>query len=402
VSKKMEIRIVSKRKFYSVAIFVSFLVIGCSAQLETSTTVDRREKQTVLEPNQGNEVSTVPLKLNNPNCLDPDLAKVAKGTRLMLCNGEFAEGTFSQPETCSESVVEDCVVSGSFVSIAKSTLQPDKILAGHTVGSITGVALPKPGPCSQDSQQGCVVDTDSKFVAIDPSKIDPFQLKAGSSVAGVAGKVKHCKSGINKDRWNLETPNNTGTPDAFGNFDYFDSIEDKNDIVGDQTLGGPLTESAFDAELYLCKGDEWRPLAPAPNNNSVVVGNDSHCDEATDECMLQDQMTGIIWSKINPDSGALTDTWAGAITRCNNLVFGGYDDWRLPTLKEAQQGSINNVFAAHYRFNEFGPYQPLQYWTATTHSSQLARGYVIWLDDGDVNFILKTGSHRFHCIRDPL
>ena len=45
-----------------------------------------------------------------------------------------------------------------------------------------------------------------------------------------------------------------------------------------------------------------------------------------------DTLTGLMWTKNANIDG--TKSWANAITYCNGLVYGGYDDWRLPNRKE--------------------------------------------------------------------
>ncbi|KAF2956245.1 DUF1566 domain-containing protein [Marinitoga sp. 38H-ov] len=46
---------------------------------------------------------------------------------------------------------------------------------------------------------------------------------------------------------------------------------------------------------------------------------------------ITDLNTGLIWQKTPPSTGI---TWEEAYEYCENLELGGYDDWRLPTVKE--------------------------------------------------------------------
>jgi hypothetical protein len=46
---------------------------------------------------------------------------------------------------------------------------------------------------------------------------------------------------------------------------------------------------------------------------------------------VTDNVTGLVWGQNQSDSGM---TWDEAQKYCENLTLGGYDDWRLPSLKE--------------------------------------------------------------------
>jgi hypothetical protein len=57
-------------------------------------------------------------------------------------------------------------------------------------------------------------------------------------------------------------------------------------------------------------------------NNVMVVNNASGT--------LTDQRTGLMWQR----GGAVANTWIDALTHCETLESAGYDDWRLPNLRE--------------------------------------------------------------------
>jgi hypothetical protein len=46
---------------------------------------------------------------------------------------------------------------------------------------------------------------------------------------------------------------------------------------------------------------------------------------------VTDNVTGLVWAQ---DQSEFPTRWEDAATYCNNLTLGGYDDWRMPTLKE--------------------------------------------------------------------
>jgi len=53
---------------------------------------------------------------------------------------------------------------------------------------------------------------------------------------------------------------------------------------------------------------------------------------AGSEVVILDRLTGLMWTKDANLAG--TKSLANAITSCNDLNYGGYDDWRLPNAPE--------------------------------------------------------------------
>ena len=47
--------------------------------------------------------------------------------------------------------------------------------------------------------------------------------------------------------------------------------------------------------------------------------------------VIKDNLTGLMWQQATAPG---TYTWQQALEYCTNLSLGGYDDWRLPAVKE--------------------------------------------------------------------
>lgn len=60
-------------------------------------------------------------------------------------------------------------------------------------------------------------------------------------------------------------------------------------------------------------------------------GGDDDDDSASDGEVWTDSTTGLMWQ--NGDACCF-NTWDESNTYCNQLQWGGYDDWRLPTISE--------------------------------------------------------------------
>jgi len=109
-----------------------------------------------------------------------------------------------------------------------------------------------------------------------------------------------------------------------------------------------------------------------------VSGNDLP-ESATEWVMVRDNVTGLIW-EVKTDDGSINDKdntydWQDAqdvfIATLNSQNFGGYNDWRLPTIKELStlvDSSIPNpgpTVNTDYFPNTVSSY----YWSSTTCAS---------------------------------
>lgn len=109
----------------------------------------------------------------------------------------------------------------------------------------------------------------------------------------------------------------------------------------------------------------------------------------TDDCL------GIMWLQESFDEAM---TWNDAMAWADNLVFAGYDDWRLPSAIHFENGwpdtvwnSVNNEWGHLYGVEWNNPaypsdilpmtgYQCLWYWTSTEHGALEAYAFFISYD----------------------
>jgi hypothetical protein len=94
------------------------------------------------------------------------------------------------------------------------------------------------------------------------------------------------------------------------------------------------------------------------------------------DATITDNATGLMWQQ---DDSASTD-WDNALTVCESADTAGYDDWRLPNVKELQslvdytvspdtdgQPAIDNIFNSTSMTNEGNETDWSYYWSSTTH-----------------------------------
>jgi len=114
--------------------------------------------------------------------------------------------------------------------------------------------------------------------------------------------------------------------------------------------------------------------------------------------VLTDPKTGLMWQDNSAAKYSKKD-WQGAISFCQKLHLAGYDDWRLPTIKElidvvrlsennpAVKNSFKNVGGSGY------------YWSATTDKSNKEFAWIMNFKRGYEYINYKTYERYIRCVR---
>jgi hypothetical protein len=142
---------------------VVILLVSCeSSSLKTTTAADGSftDETTTEVPTPGAEpdrpIDGRAPKLTIDDCIDPDLSKVAKGTRLTLCDGSIGAGTYVEPkvsgaEVCTKDGQTACVTTSRFRSVDTEELS-SIVLHPEVVAGVTGsVTLPNADKVLKDS-----------------------------------------------------------------------------------------------------------------------------------------------------------------------------------------------------------------------------------------------------------
>ncbi len=121
-------------------------------------------------------------------------------------------------------------------------------------------------------------------------------------------------------------------------------------------------------------------------------------DNATEWIMVRDNVTGLIW-EVKTDDGSINDRdyacqWEYVqdfIPAVNSENFGGFSDWRMPTVKELS--FIRNMD----RFNPaidtiyFPNIQALNYWSSTTVAEDIYNTWIVYFYNG-----YAQGNNKSH------
>jgi hypothetical protein len=131
---------------------------------------------------------------------------------------------------------------------------------------------------------------------------------------------------------------------------------------------------------------------------------------------VTDNLTGLIWLKdancTNFFSGDITGlnnrSWANALTAANLLASGrcGLTDgsttgqWRLPNRRELfSLIDDNNFNPAFPTVHPFTGVQSNGYWSSTSYAGSPGYAWLVYLDDGRVNSVFKTGAYYVWPVR---
>jgi hypothetical protein len=147
-----------------------------------------------------------------------------------------------------------------------------------------------------------------------------------------------------------------------------------------------------------------------------AVGARFTVDDTTvpDEPVVTDNVTGLDWQGcIDGQRGsdclqgsATEHQWQGALARCQELVWRGYDDWYVPNIKQLQSITDNRRGNPALDTNIF-PEPPADVcWSSTTIMGEMQKVWVVRFSErglvtgADQN--MKTDGRSLRCVRDGL
>jgi hypothetical protein len=111
---------------------------------------------------------------------------------------------------------------------------------------------------------------------------------------------------------------------------------------------------------------------------------------------ITDNVTNLIWQK-----NAIADslTWEGALINADTMLLGGYNDWRLPNIKELQ--SINNEQIMNPSINTtyFANIGIDKVWSSTTLPNQTTKAWYLDTQYGVTTYQTKTIKQKVLFVR---
>jgi len=172
-------------------------------------------------------------------------------------------------------------------------------------------------------------------------------------------------------------------------------------------LAGPIPDTGQTQSYTDTFGEDSDYTINPPSYTKLNAQGNALPDSASSWSMVKDNVTGLIWEN-KTDDGSIHDknnkyNWDDAqsvfIKELNDKNFGGFSDWRLPTVKElsfiVNSGTYDPAIDTNYFPNlmSFSDW-PLEYWSSITNDYYsdcgIAGAWYVGFVDGDVYAILKS------------
>ena len=113
--------------------------------------------------------------------------------------------------------------------------------------------------------------------------------------------------------------------------------------------------------------------------------------------IVLDSSNGLIWQD-DAVVKTTTRTWTDALTYCEGLSTGGYDDWRLPNQNELRsiidKSRVNPSLSP-----KFVNFASSLYWSSTTYAGNAGNAWVVYFNFGYDDADDKTNSIYVRCVR---
>lgn len=140
---------------------------------------------------------------------------------------------------------------------------------------------------------------------------------------------------------------------------------------------------------YATYDDGWYASQSTPLGIARTFTRDDTKNIVTDNATLLQWQDGTTPATMN---------WANANTYCIDLDFGGYSDWRLPTVEELM--TITNKGAVNpSKFTEFANIVSNYYWSSSTYASDTSRAWGVTFGNGADYWDPKTTAYYVRCVR---
>ncbi len=124
--------------------------------------------------------------------------------------------------------------------------------------------------------------------------------------------------------------------------------------------------------------------------------------------VVADDLTGLIWQRTLPSiypgcTGGLTSgetcSWQQAVDYCEGLDYGGFTDWRLPSVEELSTLPDYGKYIPAIDSDVFPETDPSYFWTSSVYAVLNTYVWLTYFNNGDVDRYLKTKYYYARCVR---
>ena len=182
---------------------------------------------------------------------------------------------------------------------------------------------------------------------------------------------------------------------------YAGSVPDTGQTTCYDGAGDVITCPSPGQDFY---GQDGNYTINPPSYTKLDSSGNSLADSASSWAMVRDNVTGLIW-EVKTDDGGIhgkdnTYTWQDAqdvfIAALNSLSgFGGYTDWRMPTIKEVAYIVDCSTYDPAIDKSYFPYTRSSYYWSSTENaadsdyawSRNFGHGHDAWNDKSLSNYV---------------
>jgi hypothetical protein len=143
----------------------------------------------------------------------------------------------------------------------------------------------------------------------------------------------------------------------------------------------------FLAFMGLLYGEYYREDLVVTDVATAFVWQDGEYSQSELDAYSEGNVTGKV------------QTFANAITYCENLNFAGYDDWRVPNFIELYLLVDRNSTAPAID-TTFESVPNGKYWSSTTVENDESMGWVVDFEHGNSEWLDKDTPAYVRCIRN--
>lgn len=111
---------------------------------------------------------------------------------------------------------------------------------------------------------------------------------------------------------------------------------------------------------------------------------------------VTDRLTGLSWQRQDDGTARI---WQEALFYCENLSFAGFDDWRLPDVKELSSITDDSRHTPAIDQEAFPQTKPAGYWTSTPFADNPVFAWFVYFNNGYVNPVNKFHEYYTRCVR---
>jgi len=159
----------------------------------------------------------------------------------------------------------------------------------------------------------------------------------------------------------------------------------------------PDTGQAGDYTTIFGEDSDYQPALSQPNYTDNGDGT------------ITDNRTGLMWEKCSRGQTYFNGTcvgtasfmnWETAISTCETLNFAGYDDWRLPNIRELFSIVYFNRYSPAINIIYFPNTNSAYYWTSTTYLNDTASAIDLYFKMGVTGYCAKISClQNVRCVR---